>query len=65
MIDGRLYVFNDREGTDETAIKSKKYGIKYESGSILNAHYSGTGATASGKQFQYLPTLHAKLFLLI
>ncbi len=32
---------------------------------FLNAHCSGTDATARGKRFQYLTTLHAKLFRLL
>ncbi len=65
-----MHVFNYREGADcpkrpywdENIIIGKMYRYLYESSSFLNARCPGTDVAASGKRFQYLTTLHVKLF---
>ncbi len=73
-----MYVFYDRKrthcpkrpywGENRLKIKAKGkyiYIYIYISCCLLKASWFGTDATASGKRFQYLATLHAKLFLLL
>ncbi len=49
----------------EKGIKRNIYEQTYESNSCLNVRCSVTDVTASGKRFQFLTTLHAKLFRLL
>ncbi len=49
----------------EDRIKRKIYEYTYESNSCLNLRCSVTDAIANGKRFQFLTTLHAKLFRLL
>ncbi len=49
----------------EDRIKKKNYEYTYESNSWSNLRCSVTDATAKGKRFQFLTTLHAKLFRLL
>ncbi len=49
----------------ENRIKRKTYDYTYESYSRLNLRCSVTDATESGKRFQLLTTLYAKLFRLL
>ncbi len=65
-----IYFFSDREGTKcpkrpywgENRIKRKFYEQTYEFNGCLNLRCSVTDATANGKRFQLLTTLHTKLF---
>ncbi len=49
----------------ENGIKREIYEQTYESNSCLNLRCSATIAAANGKRFQFLTTLHAKLFRLL